>query len=56
MQHNATKLVDDKGGNILELSAEDLQCNTKLYGEMKFFDVKLGSYKITSPEGLLAEV
>lgn len=56
MEHNATKLVDEKGGNIIELSAEDLQCNTKFYRETKIFDFKLGSYKLTSPEGLLAEV
>ncbi|KAI5072395.1 hypothetical protein GOP47_0012501 [Adiantum capillus-veneris] len=55
MQHNATKLMDDDAGNIIELSAEELQCNSKLYGEMKLFDFKLGSYKLTSPEGLLAE-
>lgn len=55
MRHNASKLVDDTGCNIIELSAEELQCNSKIYPEMKVFNLKLGSYQISSPEGLLAE-
>ncbi|KAH7316123.1 hypothetical protein KP509_21G079300 [Ceratopteris richardii] len=55
MQHNATKLVDKDSCNIIELAAENLLCNAKFYGEMKQFNFKLGSYRLTSPEGLLAE-
>ena len=56
MEHNATKLLDDNYSNIIGLSAEDLKCSAKIYGEMKMIDFKLGSFKVSSPEGLLAEV
>ena len=56
MEHNATKLLDENYSNIIGLSAEGLKCSAKIYGEMKMIDFKLGSFKVSSPEGLLAEV
>ncbi|GAB4857735.1 hypothetical protein Ancab_015642 [Ancistrocladus abbreviatus] len=54
MRHNATKLVD--GHECLaELSCESLNCSAMLFSEAKTFDLKLGSYCLTSPNGLLAE-
>lgn len=55
MKHNASKLVAHNQC-LAELSCEDLNCFVKLYSEAKVFDLKLGSYKLSSPLGLLAEV
>lgn len=56
MKHNASKLVADDQKCLAELSCEGLDCNIKTYPEAKVFDLKLGSYKLSSPYGLLAEV
>lgn len=56
MKHNATKLVDESRECLAELSCEVLDCSIKLYPETKVIDVKLGSYKLSTPNGLLAEV
>lgn len=55
MRHNASKLTDDDEC-LAELSCDNLDCFVKLYPEAKVFDVKLGSYQLSSPNGLLAEV
>lgn len=54
MQHNASKLTID-GHNITELSSEGFHCFVKLYPETKIFDLKLQSYQLNAPEGLLLE-
>ncbi|XP_057487524.1 uncharacterized protein LOC130773593 isoform X2 [Actinidia eriantha] len=54
MRHNASKLTDDKEC-LAELSCDNLDCFVKLYPEAKVFDMKLGSYQLSSPNGLLAE-
>ncbi|XP_047340404.1 uncharacterized protein LOC124943990 [Impatiens glandulifera] len=54
MRHNATKLTDDQEC-LAELSCKNLDCFVKLYLEAKIFDVKLGSYQLSSPNGLLAK-
>ena len=51
MKHNASKLLDEALDCLAELSCEDLDCTIKLYPETKVFDVKLGSYKLSSPNG-----
>lgn len=56
VRHNASKLVDGSLECLAELSCEGLDCSIKLYPETKVFDVKLGSYRLSSPNGLLAEV
>lgn len=56
MKHSATKLIDGSNEYLAELSCEGLDCFIKLYPETKVFDVKLGSYRLSSPNGLLAEV
>lgn len=56
MKHNASKLIIDGSECLADLSCEDFCCNLKMYPEAKFFDLKLGSYKLLSPYGLLAEV
>lgn len=56
MKHSATKLIDGSNEYLAELSCEGLDCLIKLYPETKVFDVKLGSYRVSSPNGLLAEV
>jgi len=56
MNHNASKLIGETKESVAELSCEDLSCSIKLYPETKVFDIKLGSYKLSSPRGLLAEV
>jgi len=56
MNHNASKLIGETKESVAELSCEDLSCSIKLYPETKVFDIKLGSYKLSSPTGLLAEV
>ncbi|KAL2348225.1 hypothetical protein Fmac_002225 [Flemingia macrophylla] len=55
MNHNASKLIGESKESVAELSCEDLSCSLKLYPETKVFDLKLGSYKLSSPKGLLAE-
>lgn len=56
MNHNASKLTTDSQECLAELSCESLDCSIKLYSEAKVFDLKLGSYQLSSPNGLLAEV
>ncbi|KAM7253783.1 hypothetical protein ACFE04_031465 [Oxalis oulophora] len=55
MKHNASKLLDGAQDCLAELSCEDLDCFIKIYPETKVFDMKLGSYQLSSPNGLLAE-
>lgn len=55
MKHNASKLTDVEEC-LAELSCENLDCFVKFYSEAKVFDMKLGSYRLSSPNGLLAEV
>uniref|UniRef100_A0A0E0BDW2 PH domain-containing protein n=1 Tax=Oryza glumipatula TaxID=40148 RepID=A0A0E0BDW2_9ORYZ len=55
MKHNASKLIIDNSEYLADLSCEDFCCNLKMYPEAKIFDLKLGSYKLLSPYGLLAE-
>lgn len=55
MRHNASKLIDFQEC-LADLSCENLDCCVKLYSEAKVFDIKLGSYRLLSPNGLLAEV
>ncbi|XP_021768084.1 uncharacterized protein LOC110732449 isoform X1 [Chenopodium quinoa] len=54
MRRNASKLID-ADGCVAELSCESLKCSGSLYAEAKNFDLKLGSYRLTSPQGILAE-
>lgn len=56
MNHNASKLMGDAQECLAELSCESLDCSIRLYSEAKVFDMKLGSYRLSSPNGLLAEV
>ncbi|PPD75818.1 hypothetical protein GOBAR_DD27246 [Gossypium barbadense] len=55
MKRNASKLLDGARTCLAELSCEGLNCSIKLYPETKVFDVNLGSYQLSSPNGLLAE-
>lgn len=55
MKHNASKLTDMKEC-LADLSCDNLECSVKLYLEAKEFDVKLGTYQLSSPNGLLAAV
>lgn len=55
MKHNASKLTDAKEC-LADLSCDNLACFVKLYSEAKVFDIRLGSYQLSSPNGLLAEV
>lgn len=55
MKHNASKLIGKNHNYLAELSCESLDCLIRLYSEAKVFDVKLGSYRLSSPNGLLAE-
>jgi vacuolar protein sorting-associated protein 13A/C len=55
MRHNATKLVSQDKEDLLELSCDDLQCVLHMYPKTIRFDLKLGSYQVACPEGLLAE-
>ncbi|CAN6486849.1 unnamed protein product [Victoria cruziana] len=55
MRRNASKLVGDNQKCLAELSCDALVCSTRLYEERKIFDLKLGSYRLNSPNGLLAE-
>jgi len=56
MKHNASKLTIDDSECLADLSCQDFCCNLKMYPEAKIFDLKLGSYRLLSPYGLLAEV
>lgn len=55
MRRNASKLIDGDEC-VAELSCESLKCSGSLYAETKILDLKLGSYHLKSPHGLLAEV
>ncbi|KAF8689392.1 hypothetical protein HU200_041935 [Digitaria exilis] len=55
MKHNASKLTIDDSEFLADLSCQDFCCNLKMYPEAKIFDLKLGSYRLLSPYGLLAE-
>ncbi|KAF5190506.1 Protease do-like 5 protein [Thalictrum thalictroides] len=54
MKHNASKRVAHQQC-LAELSCEDPDYFVMLYSEAKVFDLKLGSYRLSSPHGLLAE-
>lgn len=56
MKHNASRLTIDDSECLADLSCQDFCCNLKMYPEAKIFDLKLGSYRLLSPYGLLAEV
>lgn len=56
MKHNASRLVSEGQNCLADLSCEGLACKIKTYPEAKVIDVTLGSYKLSSPYGLLAEV
>lgn len=56
MKRNATKLTDESQKCLAELSCEGIDCSIKLYPETKVFDLNLGSYKLSTPNGLLAKV
>lgn len=55
MKHNASKLIDSEEC-LADLSCDNLESCIKLYSEAKIVDIKLGSYRLLSPNGLLAEV
>lgn len=55
MRHNASKLIDGQEC-LADLSCDNLDCHVKLFSESKVFEIKLGSYRLVSPNGLLAEV
>ncbi|KAK9698879.1 hypothetical protein RND81_08G137700 [Saponaria officinalis] len=54
MRRNASKLMD-ADLCLAELACESLNCSGKLYAEAMVFDLKLSSYRLISPCGLLAE-
>ncbi|XP_042024109.1 uncharacterized protein LOC121771392 [Salvia splendens] len=54
MKHNASKLMDSEEC-LADLSCDNLESCIKLYPETQVVDVKLGSYRLLSPNGLLAE-
>ncbi|PWA96948.1 pleckstrin (PH) domain superfamily protein [Artemisia annua] len=54
MKHNASRLTEAHEF-VAELSCENLDCLMKFYKDAKVFDMKLGSYRLSSPDGLLAE-
>ncbi|KAL9231233.1 hypothetical protein vseg_006486 [Gypsophila vaccaria] len=54
MRRNASKLID-ADVCLAELACESLNCSGRLYAEAMFFDLKLSSYRLISPRGLLAE-
>ncbi|KAI3710546.1 hypothetical protein L2E82_40329 [Cichorium intybus] len=54
VKHNASKLTEAHE-SVAELSLENLDCLMKLYKDAKVIDMKLGSYRLSSPDGLLAE-
>ncbi|GER35434.1 pleckstrin homology (PH) domain-containing protein [Striga asiatica] len=53
MKHNASKLTDSQEC-LADLSCDNLECCINLYPEAKIVDIKLGSYRLLSPNGLLA--
>ncbi|KAJ4957745.1 hypothetical protein NE237_024856 [Protea cynaroides] len=55
MNRNASKLITESRECLAELSCQGLDCSVNLYSEAKIFDLKLGSYLLSSPNGLLAE-
>ncbi|XP_073000916.1 uncharacterized protein [Typha latifolia] len=55
MKHNASKLIIEGVECLADLSCEEFLCNLNTYTEAKTFDLKLGSYRLSSPYGLLAE-
>ncbi|ERN15489.1 uncharacterized protein LOC18443778 [Amborella trichopoda] len=55
MEKNASKLLTEDLHFLADLSCEGLDCSVKLFSEAKIVDVKLGSYRLSSPNGLLAE-
>ncbi|MQL82370.1 hypothetical protein Taro_014851 [Colocasia esculenta] len=55
MKHNASKLISRDREHLADLSCDGLDCAVKIYSESKVFDLKLGSYRLSSPSGLLAE-
>ncbi|CAI0538916.1 unnamed protein product [Linum tenue] len=55
MNRNATKLVDRAQELLAELSCDGLSCTIDLYQETKVFNLKLGSYQLSSPDGRIAE-
>ncbi|XP_068635813.1 uncharacterized protein [Aristolochia californica] len=55
MNRNASKLTKEGQESVAELSCEEMDCTVRLYSEAKVFDLKLGSYKLSSPNGVLAE-
>ncbi|XP_076943882.1 uncharacterized protein LOC143614277 [Bidens hawaiensis] len=54
IKHNASRLAEAHE-IVAELSCENLDCLMKFYKDAKVFDMKLGSYRLSSPDGLLAE-
>ncbi|KAL0409293.1 UNVERIFIED_CONTAM: hypothetical protein Sradi_1863700 [Sesamum radiatum] len=54
MKHNASKLTDSEEC-LADLSCDNLEGCIKLYSEAKVINIKLGSYRLLSPNGLLAE-
>ncbi|KAL0326633.1 UNVERIFIED_CONTAM: hypothetical protein Sangu_1741300, partial [Sesamum angustifolium] len=54
MKHNASKLIDSEEC-LADLSCDNLEGCIKLYSEAKVINIKLGSYRLLSPNGLLAE-
>ncbi|KAK4786568.1 hypothetical protein SAY86_010401 [Trapa natans] len=54
MKYNASKLINEDQ-EVAALSSENLSCSIKLYLEAKVIDVRLGSYQLSSPNGLLAK-
>ncbi|KAL6008541.1 hypothetical protein ACLOJK_034054 [Asimina triloba] len=55
MKRNATKLISEGQESLAELSCKGLDCSVKLFSEAKIFDLKLASYQLSSPNGILAE-
>ncbi|WVZ57683.1 hypothetical protein U9M48_008037 [Paspalum notatum var. saurae] len=55
MKHNASKLTIDDSECLADLSCQNFCCNLKMYSEAKMFELKLGSYRLLSPYGLIAE-
>lgn len=55
MKHNASKIIDGQTC-LADLSCDELDFTIKMYRESKIFDFKLGTYRLLSPNGILAEV
>lgn len=56
MKHNYASKLTEAHEFVAELSCENLDCLMKFYKDAKVIDMKLGSYRLSSPDGLLAEV